>query len=282
MIRTYFSSLLLLLMAAACTEDIDVKLDTAYARLVVDGSIQADTGVFKTVLTSTSGYFSNTSAPKVVNASVSLTDGIHSWPMHESNPGESGVYQTDSTFIGMTDKTYTLSIDLAEPIGESSHFEATSKLNHVTRLDSIQAVFHPEWGKDGIWSVRLWAQEPGDEENYYMFNLYKNGVLLTDTLNKKTVTEDRFVNGSYMNGVDVMYLNNHHSWESLKPGDVIILQMSAITKEYFNFVNQVKQSGFSIPFFSGPPANVQGNISNGGVGFFIAMASSYKSCVVKK
>jgi hypothetical protein len=114
-----------------------------------------------------------------------------------------------------------------------------------------------------------------------MFNLYKNGKLLTDTITKKVVSEDKFFNGSYMNGVPVMYINNDHPWETIYPGDTIMLQMSGITKEYFEFINEVKQSGFNIPFFSGPPANVNGNVNNGGVGFFAAYSNSFAKAVVK-
>jgi FAD/FMN-containing dehydrogenase len=60
-----------------------------------------------------------------------------------------------------------------------------------------------------------------------------------------------------------------------------MIELSAITKEYYDFINQVKQAGFSIPFFSGPPANVVGNISSNGVGFFAAYSSSFAKTIVK-
>jgi hypothetical protein len=193
----------------------------------------------------------------------------------------SGIYEPDSGFIGNNGKTYAVSIELAEPVGGKSDYQASAPLLPVTALDSIATSFHPEWGPNGIWTVKLWAQEPANEKNYYLFNLYKNGKLITDTLTKKVVSDDRFYNGSYMNGVDVIYLNNENPWETLHPGDSIVLQMSAISEEYFNFINQVRQSGFSIPFFSGPPANVQGNVNNGGIGFFAAWSSSYRAGVVR-
>ncbi|MEI7983602.1 MAG: DUF4249 family protein, partial [Bacteroidota bacterium] len=188
---------------------------------------------------------------------------------------------TDSTFAGIRDKTYTLHVDLAEPISGESAFDGSCKLNHVTHLDSIRAVFEPDWGKEGVWKIKLWAQEPGNEVNYYLFNLYRNGKLLTDTLTKKVISDDKFYNGSYMTGVDVIYLNNAHKWETISPGDTIMLQMSGISEEYFNFITQVRQSGFNIPFFSGPPANVKGNINNGGVGFFAAYSNSFAKALVR-
>ena len=281
MTKTIIYSILFALLAAACTEKINVKLDTTYTRVVVDGSIQSDTGVYSISLTKSADYFSNTSVPRVVNAVVTLSDGENTIKLHESQKGVSGIYLTDPDFAGKVGKTYTLHVDLPEAVAGTTSIEAVSALLPVTRLDSIGTVFHQEWGPKGIWTIRLWAQEPGNETNYYLFNLYKNGKLLTDTITKKVVSDDKFYNGSYMTGVDVIYLNNDHSWETIKPGDTITLQMSGITKEYFNFINEVDQSGFNIPFFSGPPANISSNVNNGGVGFFAAYSNSFASTIVK-
>lgn len=281
MIKHLIYLTIIALVATACTEEIEVELETTFTRLVVDGSIGNDTAAYRIKLTTTSGYFSNLPAPVVPGATLTLSDGENTFPLKETISGISGVYETSSDFAGSVGKEYRLNIELAEPVGGKSSYEASSVLFPVTTIDSIKAKFRPEWGPEGIWTVQLWAREPGDQENYYLFNLYRNGTLLTDTITKKVVADDRFVNGQYMNGFDVIYLNNANSWETIRPGDTITLQMSGITKEYYQFVNQIRQSGFSIPFFSGPPANVQGNVSNGAVGFFTAMSDTYKSVVVK-
>lgn len=272
---------MLAMLAAACTEKIDVKLDTTYTRLVVDGSIETDTGIYRISLSKSADYFSNVPVPRVVNATVSITDGSEMYLLHETQPGLSGMYETEAGFAGKTGKTYTLRVQLQEEISGNNRVEASCYLPPVTHLDSIRAEFHPEWGPKGIWTIKLWALEPGDEVNYYMFNLYRNGQLMTDTITKKVVSDDKFYNGSYMNGVDVIYINNENTWETFHPGDTVMLQMSGISREYYYFIDQVRQSGFSIPFFSGPPANVQGNISNGGIGFFAAFSNSFAKTVVK-
>ncbi|MEI7896292.1 MAG: DUF4249 domain-containing protein [bacterium] len=269
------------LLLNSCTEKIEVKLDTTYTRVVVDGKIEAGTGIYQVALTKSADYFSNTSVPRVVDATISINDGSETFMLHETQTGISGIYETDSNFCGKTGKTYTLHVELAEAIAGQMVVDASCYLPTVTKLDSIQTVLHPEWGKKGIWTVKLFAREPGNENNYYLFNLYKNGTLMTDTITKKVVSDDKFYNGSYMNGVDVIYINNQHAWETIHPGDTVMLQMSGITKEYFDFITEVKQSGFNLPFFSGPPANVKGNVTNGGIGFFAAYSNSFAKTVVK-
>ncbi|MEI6173720.1 MAG: DUF4249 domain-containing protein [Bacteroidota bacterium] len=281
MIRKILHIVVLALLTAACTEKIDIKLDNTYTRLVVDGNIESDTGAYSVTLTKSADYFSNEPVPKVVNAAVWINDGMDTYLMHETKTGFSGIYETDPDFAGHKGNTYTLHVELPEAIAGKSSFEASSYLPSVTHLDSIRAVFNPDIGKKGIWTIKLWTQEPGNEINFYLFNLYKNGHLLTDTITKKVISDDKFFNGSYMNGVVVMYINNDHQWETLHIGDTVMLQMSGITKEYYDFIDEIKQSGFNIPFFSGPPANAKGNVNNGGVGFFAAYSNSYAKTIVK-
>ena len=274
---------ILILAAAApsCTEKINLKLDSTYTRLVVDGHITSDSMSHTIILTTTSDYFSNEPAPKVVKATVSLTDGINTFPLTETVPGQSGKYNTDPAFAGITGKTYTLQISLPEAIAGTSEYSASSTLNGVTKLDSIKAVFRPDIGKDGIWQVKVFAQDPPGKKNYYMMNLYRNNKLWSDTITKVSVTDNQFFAGRYITGADAFYINNDRKWETLYPGDTIMVELSAITKEYYDFINQVQLAGISIPFFTGPPANVVGNISNNGVGFFAAYASSFATCIVK-
>ncbi|MEI7663348.1 MAG: DUF4249 domain-containing protein, partial [Bacteroidota bacterium] len=246
------------LLAASCTEKINLPLDSTYTRVVVDGNIQADTGTYSVALTTSADYFSNVPVPRIVNAAVTITDGANTVNLHESQPGISGIYQTDHGFRGEIGKTYTLHVSLEKAIAGVTAVEASSALLPVAHIDSIAAYFDGTIGKSGIWFIKLWAQDPPNVNNYYMFNLYRNGILLTDTITKKGISSDKFFNGSYINGVPVMRINNSHKWETISPGDTITLQMSGITKEYFDFVEELDRSGFSIPLFTGPPANIRG------------------------
>jgi hypothetical protein len=268
-------------IAASCTEKINLKLDSTFTRLVVDGHIKSDTMAYFINLTKTSDYFSDVPAPREVNAKLSLTDGTSTFPLTETVPGQSGIYQTDPKFAGTIGKDYTLHISLAEVIAGTTEYTASSELIGVPKLDSIQVVFDADMGKDGVWQVKVYAQDPPGRKNYYMLNLYRNNQLWSDTITKVSVTDNQFFAGKYIDGAEVFRINNSHLWETLYPGDTIMVELSAITKEYFDFINQVKQIGFSIPFFSGPPANVQGNVSNNGVGFFAAYSSSFAKKVIK-
>jgi len=272
---------LLLFAAAACTERIDLTLDESYIRLVVDGGISTDTASYRIHLTKTADYFYNEPTPRVVNAAVNLSDGMNTYPLTETEPGRSGVYETDSTFCGQIGNTYTLSIDLESPIDNRTTYTSSCRMMKVARLDSIQINFQPDWGPEGFWEIKVFAQEPGDEVNYYMFHYYRNDTLMTDSVWKIPISDDVYFNGNYVNGLTAVFINNENSWERPYPGDKITIQMSGITREYYDFLYQVQLAGYNIPFFTGPPANVQGNISDGAIGFFTAYSNSWASTVAK-
>jgi hypothetical protein len=272
------TTLLIMLIAASCTERINVDLGTTYTRLVVDGAVSTDTMSYQVNLTKTSDYFYNEPAPRVTGAKVNLSDGSSVYNLTETSPG---VYSTDSNFAAVIGSTYAVSVELAEPIDNQHFYEGSCTVMSVPRLDSIQVVFEPDYGNEGFWLINVFAQEPGDQVNYYMFKYYRNDTLMTDTITKISVSDDKYFNGSYINGLTAIYINNEDFWETLHPGDKVTVQMSGITREYYDFISQVQIAGINIPFFTGPPANVLSNINNGAVGFFTAYSNSWASTKVK-
>ena len=281
MTRTISYILFILIAATACTERIDLTLDESYTRLVVDGGISNDTATYQINLSKTADYFYNEPTPRVVNATVTISDGTAIFPLTETEPGKSGIYETDSTFSGVIGQTYSLDVQLDQQIDNHTSYYSTCKMMQVAQLDSIQVEFQDDWGKEGFWEIKVFAKDPGNESNYYMFHYYRNDILMTDSIWKIAYSDDKYFNGNYINGVTAVYINNENKWENFKPGDKVTLQMSGITKEYLDYLSQVQIAGYNIPFFTGPPANVVGNISDGAIGFFAAYSNSWASTVVK-
>lgn len=266
-----FIILIFSMLVISCTERIDVELDESYTRLVVDGAITTDTMAHTVVLSKTSSYYYNMPAPMVTGASVSITDGNHTFKLKEDSPG---IYRTASSVYGVTGKTYTLNIILSGQIGGYTQYSASSTIYPVTRLDSVGLLFHPDWSTSGIWEVTCYAQDPPTFD-YYRFLVSKDGIMVSDTLNEWFVTDDKYFNGNYANGATIAYLQQDLPEVGLRPGDKITVEMNSIGKDYAEFLWAAQTELFgSNPLFSGPPANVTGNINNGAVGFFAAYSSS--------
>jgi len=269
--KSYLISIAFLLAIASCTEKIDIDLDNSYTRLVVEGAITTDTLAHTVKLSTTSSYYYNQPSPVVSGAQVSISDGALTFNLTEKEPG---VYQTAQFVHGIPGKTYTLNINLASPVGGYTEYTATSTLYPVASMDSIGLLFHPDWTKNGIWEIKCYVLEPPTED-YYRFLIFRNTELITDTLDEWLVTDDKFINGNYMNGISIGYLQQGSPDQGLRTGDKVTVEVNSIGKEYANFLWEAQAELFgSNPLFSGPPANVKGNISNGAVGYFAAYSAN--------
>lgn len=267
----FLITVFLLIMIISCTERIEIELDESSVRLVVEGSVTTDTMAQKIVLKKTTSYFYDQESPLVSGASVSITAGERKIQLFEKDPGE---YFTDSTYYGLEGLTYTLNITLASPVGGHTEYSASSIMNNSVRLDSAGLIFHPEWSDSGFYEVQCYFKDPPSSD-YYRFLIYRNGKILSDTLDEWFVTDDMFFNGSYIRGAGVAFLDQESENEKLEAGDEVILELNCLGQDYAGFLwgAQAELRG-SNPLFSGPPANVKGNISNGAIGFFTAYTTS--------
>lgn len=275
----YSAAILLLFIAfTSCTERIEIELDSTYERLVVEGHITSDTTTHWVRLTRSKDYYSSTPPPTISGAEVILDDGMTSLQLTE-NSGKPGYYETPEDFYGIPGREYTLDITLPEEVGGNSTYSARCELRPVGEIDSIQVVYNEDWE---AYEVRIFAWEPPTED-WYIFQVMKNGVLLTDTINEFWTSDDRFFNGNYTNGVMVGFIDANNPDEKPEPGDIITLKMSGITKDYYNFIIQLQDQTFQYrnPLFSGPPANVITNIPDAS-GFFAAYSISYCSRVFEE
>ncbi|OYT17917.1 MAG: hypothetical protein B7C24_00125 [Bacteroidetes bacterium 4572_77] len=263
---------------SSCTERIDVELSETYTRLIVEGNLSSDTTAHLFKLSKSADYFANEPAPIVSGAQIRLTDNLGNQILLQEKAG--GLYQTPSDYYGESNKTYELQINLAQDISGETQYIAETALPTVTPIDSIGLQFNKNFGKDGFWIIQLYAQDPADEVNFYMFNVYKNGALLSDTLDKVSFTDDRMFNGNYTNGIGIMYLRNNKTNE-FNIGDTLLLQMSGITESFFTYTEEINRAtSFQNPMFGGPPANVKGNLDNGAFGFFSAYSNTYSRMII--
>ncbi|MCF8369417.1 MAG: DUF4249 domain-containing protein [Bacteroidales bacterium] len=274
-INQIFSLLIFVAVFSSCSERIEIELDPNDERLSVEGYITTDTMAHWVRLTRSKDYYSGNPVNHVSGATVTLSDGTESLVLAEDtdNPG---YYRTASDYFGIPGRTYSLNINLDEEIGGVKDYYAECLLNPVGDIDSIQVVYNENW--EG-YEVRIYAWEP-PTTNFYTFQVLKNGVLLNDTLNEVWISDDRYFNGNYTNGIMVGFLDANNPDEAPVTGDEITLKMSGITSEYYNFIFQLQDVTFEYrnPLFSGPPANVITNISDG-TGFFSAYSTAYSSTI---
>jgi len=270
-IKQVIWGLAILILAVACKEDIDLKLKDTAPRFVVDGRITTDTTTHVVRLTMSADYFSNKNVPAVSGAKVTIDDGQQVLQLIESND-EPGFYLTPSDYYGLPGRTYKLKIEDVDSNkdGQPEIYEAQSTMQPVNKIDSIDYEYDDV---DKVWKVFLYAQDILDREDYYMWAVAKNDSLVSDQYSELVTTSDEFFDGNYAKRVWVQSIEEEDKEGdvkiTIKDGDWIKLYMGGVTLTFHDYLEAVdEETGFKNPMFSGPPANIPTNISNGGLGYF--------------
>ncbi len=270
---------LLMVTLTSCTETIELELPQEETnRLVVDGGISDKTGIHKVKLTRTMDYFANRDALPETGAQVNITDGENTFILNEDAPG---VYKTHDQVKGIPGKNYTLNIQLQN--GET--YTASETMRRVSPIDSVTYQYTNRFFNfqtDEYWYYfYIFAQEPIESKDYYIFNFYMDGVLETDTLSEKFISDDSFIDGNYIDDrLPIYWISDEEVTEQDSPIEIKIELMS-ITKQYYHYINAIYEETSFNPA-GGPPANVPSNVSNDALGYFYAASVTSGKVMVYK
>lgn len=231
----------------SCEEVVDVDLDTAPPKLVIEASInweKGTTGKQQTVkLSTTTGYFENV-IPTISDAVIYIKNS-QNVQFNFTEIQNTGRYVCN-TFVPKIDETYTLTV-----ISGGNTYTASETLKPVAPITRIDQNNEGGFTGEDI-EIRAYYNDPPDINNFYLYKyVYSNKVT-----SKFYVDEDKFFQGNEFFSVS--------DDDELKPGDVIEITHFGISKQYYNYMNiLVSIAGTNVggPFQS-PPATVKGNIIN--------------------
>lgn len=242
----YITLALALFFFAACEDVINVDLNTAPPRLVVDASINwqkgTDGSVQKIILSNTTDYYSNV-IPKVSGATVSIKNSQNTSYIFTEIPN-TGQYQCDN-FEPVLGETYTLTV-----IYNGATYTATETMQSVTPIESVYQKNDAGFSGDD-YEVIVEYQDPL-VKNFYMARFFA----------------DVFKSPTYMAIGDEFSNGNQKSWnfsdEDLKQGTTIDIIHYGISEDYYNYMSKIIAASGSSgggPFQT-TPAAVRGNIVN--------------------
>lgn len=283
----YIYIIAVVLLITACTEEMNVDLDSGETRLSVEANVTSDLKKHVVKLKESSDVFYSKEAIPVTNATITVKDGSNTYEYTEKNPG---YYESNVEFAGQAGKTYSLSISNVDidKNGITEDYLASSTMKQPYVVDSVKLHFDPDYetrsddDDDGeFWLLSLFMKDDIDAENYYGFACQINDVMVHDTITEVLVLKDIFFNGEQTKGADVGEFNQSKPDEILTNLDKVTLETYAITKEYYDFVSQLQEMDEGQSMFSGPPGNITSNISNNTIGFF-AVYSITRTFVVHK
>ena len=262
---------ILILLFSSCEKTIQLDLDQAPQKIVVQGLI-TDELKQHTISLSYSKPFNSTEAPtSVKNAEVMVTDSEgNSFEFEELSGGN---YQSKTAFNGEIGRRYHLKIEV-----DGNTIEASEEMMPVTNIDTLIVSINEEELEDPedegtFYEVLFYAKEPQETEDYYYFKFYKNGVFDDDEWSTEVYIFDDIALGE---NIDALPLPHFY-----KSGDTATVEMFSVPKSGFIYYSDLYENINSDGgMFSGQPANLRTNLSGEAIGYFQVSALRTKSIAI--
>jgi hypothetical protein len=246
-IKTVFFVVALSLTLFSCQDVIDVPLETAPPKLVVEANllwIKGQTGADQTVkLTTTTDFYSET-IPNATGAKVTVSDTDNNVFNFAEQPN-SGNYVC-SNFVPIINEKYKLKIEY-----KGQFYEAEETLLRTPELEEVTQETKPLL-TDTVTELKFYFQDDVGVENYYLYGVNASNQKLPFAQS----LDDKFTDGNRMFGL--------YRDDKLKTGDELVIGLQSVSKRYFNYLEKLlaiagTQGGGP---FQTPPATVRGNIIN--------------------
>ncbi len=245
--RNYLVILLSFCLLSCVEKVIDLNLETAEPKLVIDASIDwvknTSGNEQKIKLTTTTGYY-NDEFPIVSGANILVTNSSNMIFRFIENPG-TGEY-TCTDFQPALGETYTLTISFN---GET--YIATETLMSVSSIENnIEQTNTGGMGGDEV-EITYYYQDDVAQQNNYLYSIKNPRVAFPEY-------EAENDENNQGNLVPVYYSN-----KDLKPGDVINIKLYGVSKRYYDYFRKLlAASGADTGPFPTTPSSVKGNILN--------------------
>ncbi|MEM6844076.1 MAG: DUF4249 domain-containing protein [Bacteroidota bacterium] len=248
----------LLIGLISCEEVIEIDLNEADPRLVIEGQIVNTGGPFRVNVAQTTNFFgSATSQPVDVQQIMLTTSEGQEEDLVRVSDGTYEIRDTEGTPL----ETYTLTV-----WHEGSEFTTTSTMPAPIEIDRIQAVFDERAfnpaGESG-YEVTCYFNDPAREENFYRLEIYQNGDRLTDT--GFYLFDDKFSDG---NEIGYAFFDRR-----FQLGDTIKVELQSMdepTYRYYEQLNDIVETGG--PNGTAAPGNPTSVFSADALGVFAAYA----------
>lgn len=249
-----------LIIFSSCEETIILDTDQGEQKTIIEAVVTDLPDRQYVRLTTTADFYSEVENPAIGNAEVSVTDG-HGTVHHYSESAEQpGYYYPDIDYEGEVNVEYSLNINV-----DGKVFTASDVLLPVTTIDSLTVRLDVDEMDDPedegmFYSPLLYAKEPQDEENYYLWKFYRNDEIHNDDGADITMSNDVAI-GENIDGIEAPFY--------YAEGDVARVEMISLTRDCFVFYSDFANLVFSDGgIFTPQPANPRSNITGGALGVF--------------
>ncbi|MFK7049012.1 MULTISPECIES: DUF4249 domain-containing protein [Flavobacterium] len=243
----FLYSCIIILFFTNCEDVINVPLETANPKLVIDANLKwlpNTTGQNQTIKLSLTNHFYSNDVLPANNAIVTIQNGSNE--VYNFNQVTGTTDYVCNNFVPLIGETYTLKI-----IYQGDIYTARNTLLSTPKITEINQ--ENEKGINGKDQIRIkgFFQDNGNEKNYYLFKIDNNRIPFPEY----RLLDDKFSQGKLMFGL---------FYNKIEANDKIKISIQSITEQHFYYMNKLLsisgQNGGGP--FSTPPVSLRGNIIN--------------------
>ena len=255
-------------LLVSCEDVINVKLQDASSRLVVEGRISNISDSVKIMLHKSTDYFSPKNIVSVINGTVSISDSQGNSYLVSNNLN--GIYSV-TNFIPKPGGSYTLNVTV-----DGVSYTASTVMPYLVKIDSLIIDKNPERPKEN--RINIIFKDPAGIPNYYQVKVFKNDTLLNNN-NHIVLYSDKYFDGKAV----IITINARRlDITRFEVNDTVKVQLINIDKmmyDYYQILHDITDEGNFI--LASSPSNPPNNLDNGALGYFTAMSVNEKSIIVK-
>jgi hypothetical protein len=268
MSRFIFAILTLSFLITSCEKVLNIPLNTAETRTVIEGVINDEMGNNYVLLSRTHSVYTQANFPKISDAVITVTDDLSNVYAFTEVDSVAGRY-TCPTLKAEPKRKYELSVNI-----DGEFYTADSYAPPTPKIDSISTI-QEDYGLSQILgyvphTVYVHTTDNAATEDYYRFKIWING----DESIFVYIGNDDFINGQSFNAP---FLG-----ELADDGDSIQIVQIACDEAYYRYQYSLPSAqGGSGGTFAVAPGNPVGNIEGDMVvGYFTALTTDTMSYVI--
>lgn len=261
-----YTTLFFLFFITACSKVIDVDLNDAEKKYVIEGTVTNQAGGCKVSITQTKNFDENNSFPGISGAIVSIKDNTSGTTIMLAETSE-GIYE-DPSFVGISGRNYTLSVSIGAEL-----FTANSTMPQQVNIDTAYVSNENLFGE--IWQLsNIEFRDPAGIANQYRFTQHINGKKTKDIfVNNDDISDgQRFSTKLYMDP-------GTENEDKMQPNDEVRVEMMCIDAAVYTYWFSLAQ-GATGESDNATPSNPVTNIRGGALGYFSAHTSEVKTVIV--
>lgn len=234
-----------LLFMTSCEEVIDVDLNTADPRYVIEAELLGGSESQRIRVTQTVAFDSEVPNTPIDHAAVSVqsSDGRL---FNFSSIGNG--YYANNRFSPRESLSYRLSVQI-----DGEEFTSTERMREFVPVDSVGVIEETIFNEIN-YSVLFKFKDPAEEDNYYKYTVSVN----ERPFRFLQIQSDKYNNGLYVTHQLMDYLN------PFELGDTLVIRRQSVSPSVYRYWNEIQLMNPG----SAAPANPTSNISNGALGYF--------------